>query len=355
VAQQLNPVLIGRGLFIKGVINMDEKKIVFSGIQPSGTPTIGNYIGAMRNFVALQQGYECYFCIVDLHAITVRKDPAELRSNIKSLFALLIAIGLDPERCTLYVQSHVPAHAELCWILDCYAYMGELSRMIQFKEKSKGQENVSVGLFNYPVLQVADILLYQTDLVPIGEDQRQHVEITRDIAIRFNNLYSPTFKVPDMLIPKVGARIMSINDPSKKMSKSSDDTNSYITLLDKPSEIASKFKKAVTDSENEIRFDPENKPGVSNLLSIYAVMSGKTIEQAQKDFTDCPGYGPFKQRVADAVISVLEPIQQRYDALVADRDLIDGLMAKGASKAAYAASKTLSKVKRKIGFVPLGR
>ena len=237
----------------------DKKKVVFSGIQPSGSPTIGNYIGAIRNYVALQDEYDCFYSVVDLHAITVRQNPAELRKNSRDLIALLIACGVDPEKCTLYMQSHVSAHAELCWILNCFTYMGELSRMIQFKEKSKGNESgVVAGLFDYPVLQIADILLYQADLVPIGVDQKQHLEITRDVAIRFNNLYSPTFTVPEILIPKVGAKVMSISDPTKKMSKSSDDANSYILILDKPEDIKRKLKRAVTDSDNSIYFDEEN-------------------------------------------------------------------------------------------------
>ncbi len=332
---------------------MDEnKKRVFSGIQPSGNPTIGNYIGAIRNYVALQEEYECYYSIVDMHAITVRQTPADLRANTKSIFALLIACGLDTDKCTLYVQSHVPAHAQLNWILNCYTYMGEASRMIQFKEKSKANEaNVNVGLFDYPILQVADILLYQSHLVPIGEDQRQHLELTRDVALRFNNLYSPTFEVPDMLIPKVGGRVMSLAEPTKKMSKSDADENGYITLLDKPEVILRKIKRAVTDSENSIKYDPENKPGVSNLLEIYSIMTGKALDEAAAEFSGVTSYGTFKQTVADAVISKLEPIQSEYDRIISDKKYIEQTMAKGANNAERVARKTLSKVMRKIGMV----
>jgi len=334
----------------------DKKKVVFSGIQPSGSPTIGNYIGAIRNYVALQEEYDCFYSVVDMHAITVRQNPAELRKNSRNLIALLIACGLDPQKCTLYVQSHVSAHAELCWILNCYTYMGELSRMIQFKEKSKGNENnVVAGLLDYPVLQVADILLYQTDLVPIGADQKQHLEITRDVATRFNNAYSPTFKVPDILIPKVGARVMSINDPTKKMSKSSDDPNSYILILDKPEDIKRKIKRAVTDSENSIYYDVENKPGVSNLITIFSVMTGKSIDESINELSNLGGYGAFKEAVADATIATLEPIQKRYEELLKDKAYIDKVMYDNAMKASRVAFKTLSKVKRKIGFTELSR
>lgn len=334
----------------------DKKKVVFSGIQPSGSPTIGNYIGAIKNYVALQEEYECFYCVVDMHAITVRQNPAELRKNSRNLVALLIACGLDIDKCTLYIQSHVSAHAELCWILNCYTYMGELSRMIQFKEKSKGNENsVIVGLLDYPVLQIADILLYQADLVPIGVDQKQHLEITRDVATRFNNAYSPTFKVPDVLIPKVGSKIMSINDPSKKMSKSSNDPNSFILLLDKPDDINRKIKRAVTDSDNEIYYDEENKPGVSNLITIYSIMTEKTIDESVKELSTLGGYGAFKQAVADATIAKLEPIQKRFDTLSKDKAYIDQILYDNAMHASYVANKTLSKVKRKIGFADMPR
>ena len=330
----------------------ENKKRVFSGIQPSGSPTIGNYIGAIKNYVALQEEYECFYCIVDMHAITVRQTPADLRASTKSIFALLMACGLDTDMCTLYVQSHVPAHAQLNWILNCYTYMGEASRMIQFKEKSKANEaNVNVGLFDYPILQVADILLYQSHLVPIGEDQRQHLELTRDIAERFNNIYSPTFQVPDMLIPKVGGRVMSLSEPEKKMSKSDDDENSYIMLLDKPEVITRKIKRAVTDSDNSISYDPKNKPGVSNLLEIYSIMTNQTLEQCAKEFESVTSYGTFKQAVADAVVAKLEPIQAKYDKIIGDKIFVEQMMAKGAENAERVARKTLSKVMKKIGMV----
>ena len=334
----------------------DKKKVVFSGIQPSGSPTIANYIGAIKNYVALQEDYDCFYSIVDMHAITVRQPAPELRANTKQLMALLIACGLDIDKCTLYVQSHVTAHAQMCWILNCYTYMGEASRMIQFKEKSKANEgNVNVGLFDYPILQVGDILLYQTNLVPIGEDQRQHLELTRDIATRFNNTCSPTFEVPEMLIPKIGARVMSLSEPTKKMSKSADDINSFVMLLDKPEVIERKIKRAVTDSENAIVFDPEKKPGVSNLISIYCVMNDKTIKEGMLDFQNVSGYGAFKQTIADSVIAKLEPIQTKYNKLIADKDYIEKAMAKGAMQADRVSQKTLAKTMKKIGMVPRPR
>ena len=334
-------------------IMSEKKKVVFSGIQPTGNPTIANYIGAIKNYVALQDEYDCFYSIVDLHAITVRQNPAELRANTKNLMALLIACGLDIDKCTLYVQSHVSAHAQLNWILNCYTYMGEASRMIQFKEKSKANENnVNVGLFDYPVLQVADVLLYQTNLVPIGDDQRQHLELTRDIAIRFNNAYSPTFEVPDILMPKIGARIMSLSEPTNKMSKSDSDENGFVRLTDKPEVILRKIKRAVTDSGDEISFDKINKPGVSNLLSIYCVMNEKTIDEGLLDFQNVSGYGAFKQTVADSIISKLQPIQTRYNEIISDRRFIEEVMAKGAMQAERVAQKTLAKVMKKIGLVP---
>ena len=334
----------------------DKKKVVFSGIQPSGSPTIANYIGAIKNYVALQDEYDCFYSIVDMHAITVRQSATELRANTKQLMALLIACGLDIGKCTLYVQSHVTAHAQMCWILNCYTYMGEASRMIQFKEKSKVNEsNVNVGLFDYPILQVGDILLYQTNLVPIGEDQRQHLELTRDIATRFNNLYSPTFQVPELLIPKIGARVMSLSDPTKKMSKSDEDPNSYVMLLDSSEIIQRKIKRAVTDSDNTIAYDPKNKPGVSNLLTIYCVMNDKTIEEGLSDFQNISGYGTFKQMVADAVVAKLEPIQKKYNKLSDDKQYIEEAMLKGATQADKVAQKTLAKTMNKIGMVPRPR
>jgi tryptophanyl-tRNA synthetase len=330
------------------------KKVIFSGIQPSGNLTIGNYLGAMKNFVALQDEYNCYYCVVDLHAITVRQDPAELRRRSLELAALYIAVGLDPEKITLFIQSHVAAHSELAWILNCFTYMGELSRMTQFKDKSKkNEENINVGLFDYPALMAADILLYQADLVPIGEDQRQHLEITRDLAIRFNNAYSPTFKVPEAYYGKLGARIKSLQDPTAKMSKSDSDENAFIAILDKPDAVLRKMKRAVTDSESEVRFDVENKPGVSNLMTIYAAMTGLDLPAVEKHF-DGKGYGVFKEEVAEAVIAGMQPIRERYDRLIADRAYLEAVLSASADRAEHAARRTLAKVQKKVGFVPRG-
>ncbi|SCI65153.1 Tryptophan--tRNA ligase [uncultured Clostridium sp.] len=328
----------------------ERKKIVFSGIQPSGTLTLGNYIGAIRSWVEIQEQYNCLYCVVDEHAITVRQVASELRARTMSTLALLIACGLDPEKNIMFVQSHVSGHAELGWILNCYTYMGELQRMTQFKEKSqKHADNINAGLFDYPVLMAADILLYQADLVPVGVDQKQHLELTRDIAIRFNNLYGDVFTVPEPYIPKVGARVMSLQDPTRKMSKS-DEAPTYIALLDKPEDIRRKFKRAVTDSDAEIRYDPEHKPGVSNLLDIYAAMTGAAIEKAVAEF-DGQGYGVLKERVADAVIAKLEPVQQEHARLMADKAHLSAIMAQGAEQAARLAGRTLSKVKKKVGFI----
>ncbi len=326
------------------------KQTIFSGIQPSGNMTIGNYLGAMKNWVDLQHDYNCIFCVVDMHAITVRQDPAELRKKSKELLKLYIAAGLDPEKNTMFIQSHVPAHAELGWILNCYTYMGELNRMTQFKEKSQKQNiNTTAGLFDYPVLMAADILLYQTDLVPVGDDQKQHVEITRDIAERFNNIYSPTFKIPEVYIPPVGARIMSLQEPTKKMSKSDEDSNSFILMLDKPEDIQRKIKRAVTDSDGEIRYTKE-KPGIKNLIDMYVACTGTTVKEAEVRFTNC-GYGEFKAEVADAVVAALKPIQDKFAELDKDKEYLDKMLKENAEKASYIANKTLSKVKKKIGFI----
>ncbi len=330
----------------------ERKPAIFSGIQPSGRLTIGNYIGALKNFDQFQATYDCNYCVVDMHSITVRQDPAKLRKQTLELAALYVAVGLDPERTNLYVQSHVSAHAELAWILNCYTYMGEMSRMTQFKDKSrKHEENINVGLFTYPVLMAADILLFQTDLVPIGEDQRQHLEIARDIAIRFNNAYSPTFKVPEAYIPKVGARVMSLQEPTAKMSKSDDNQDNFVAILDSPDAIMKKFKRAVTDSETEVRFDVENKPGVSNLMSIYGAMKGVTMDQVSAEFAG-QGYGSFKEAVGTAVAEGLKPVQDKYHQLIADTEGLEKMLGKGAEKAEYLARKTLSKVQRKVGFLP---
>lgn len=330
----------------------DNKKIIFSGVQPSGNLTLGNYIGAIRNWVSLQDEYNCIYCIVDLHALTVRQNPAELRQRSRSLLALYIACGLEPEKNILFVQSHVSAHAELAWILDCFTYMGELNRMTQFKEKAqKHADNINAGLFTYPVLMAADILLYQTDLVPVGNDQKQHLEITRDIAQRFNNIYGDVFKIPEPYIPKVGARIMSLQEPTKKMSKSDENENAYIALLDPPDVIMRKFKRAVTDSEAVVRYDEENKPGISNLMSIYASVTGKSFEDIEAEF-EGKGYGDFKKAVGEAVVETLRPIQEKHKELMANKDFLNEIMKSGAEAAGRLANRTLRKVYKKVGLIP---
>lgn len=331
---------------------MEEKKRIFSGIQPSGNITIGNYIGALKNFIGFQDEYECIYCVVDLHAITVAQVPAELRKHTLELLALYIACGLDPEKSVLFLQSHVPAHAELAWALDCYAYVGEISRMTQFKDKSrKHSDNINMGLMNYPVLMAADILLYQTALVPIGVDQKQHLELARNLAIRFNNRYSETFVVPEPFIPKAGAKIMSLADPDSKMSKSDENPNAYVSVTDDADTVMRKFKRAVTDSENEIRFAPE-KPGVSNLLTIYSAFAGCSVGDAEKHFAG-QGYGELKSQTADAVIQKLLPIQAEQKRILADKAYLDGVLKTGAERAVSLANKTLRKVYKKIGFYQL--
>lgn len=327
----------------------DEKKTIFSGMQPSGYVTLGNYLGALRNWTKLQDEYNCLYCIVDMHAITVRQDPVKLRQQARTLLMQYIAAGLDPEKNIIYYQSHVPQHAELSWVLNCFTYMGELNRMTQFKEKSQTHaDNINAGLFTYPVLMAADILLYQTDLVPVGEDQRQHLEITRDIATRFNGIYGDVFKIPEAYIGKVGARVMALQDPTKKMSKSDENKNNSIALLDEPSVIMSKIKKAVTDSDNEIKYG-EDKPGVSNLLNIYCAVTDKTIAEAEREFASS-NYGQFKTAVGEAVVASLEPIQQKVRELEKNKDYIDGIIKTNAERAQAIARKTLSKVHRKVGF-----
>lgn len=333
----------------------DQKKVIFSGMQPSGTITLGNYLGALKNWTTLQDEYNCLYCIVDMHAITVRQDPAVLRKNARDLMMLYIAAGLDPEKNTIYMQSHVSAHAELAWILNCFTYMGELNRMTQFKDKSqKHADNINAGLFTYPSLMAADILLYQTDLVPVGVDQKQHLELTRDLAIRFNNQYGEVFKIPEAYIPKVGAKIMSLQDPTSKMSKSDPDANAAIKILDDTDTIIRKFKRAVTDSETEVRFDPENKPGVSNLMTIYGCVTGQSMEQIQNEFSG-KGYGDFKLKVGEAVVEELKPIQTRFKELSQDKAYIDSIIKKNAETASYLATKTLRKVQKKVGFPPIVR
>lgn len=333
----------------------DQKKVIFSGMQPSGTITLGNYLGALKNWTSLQDEYNCLYCIVDMHAITVKQEPAVLRKNARDLMMLYIAAGLDPEKNIIYMQSHVSAHAELAWILNCFTYMGELSRMTQFKDKSqKHSDNINAGLFTYPALMAADILLYQTDLVPVGVDQKQHLELTRDIAARFNNLYGETFKVPEAYIPKVGAKIMSLQEPTKKMSKSDQDANASITIIDDPDTIIRKFKRAVTDSDTEVRFDVDNKPGVSNLMTIYSSITGQSMEAVQSEF-EGKGYGDFKLRVGEAVVEELRPLQARFKELSSDKAYIDSMIKKNAETANYLATKTLRKVQKKVGFPPIIR
>lgn len=329
---------------------MEEKKAIFSGIQPSGILTLGNYLGAVKNWADLQNEFNCTYCVVDMHAITVRQTPADLRRRCADTLALILAAGVDPEKNTVFVQSHVPAHAELSWVLGCYTYMGELSRMTQFKDKSaKHAENINAGLFTYPVLMAADILLYQADVVPVGVDQKQHLELARDLAVRFNNLYGDVFTVPEPYIPKTGAKIMSLQEPEKKMSKSDPNPNSYIALLDPPEVIRAKIKRAVTDSDGEIRFDFESKPGVSNLLSIYAAIQGVSPDDAVKEFAGM-GYGQLKGAVADTVVAELEPLQKRYQEIRTDKDYLNCVMAEGSARAGYIANKTLNKVYKKVGF-----
>ena len=328
-----------------------EKKTMLSGIQPSGDLHLGNYLGAVKNWSALAEEFNCYYFMADLHSITVRQNPAELRRRSVAQLAQYIACGLDPEKNTLFIQSHVHEHAELGWILNCYTMFGELSRMTQFKDKSaKNAENINGGLFTYPALMAADILLYQADYVPVGEDQKQHCELTRDIAIRFNNLYGETFKVPEPYIPKVGARIMSLGNPTSKMSKS--DPQGCVFLMDSPEEIARKFKRAVTDSDTErcVRYAPQEKPGVANLMSIYSSVTGKSFEEIEKEF-DGKGYGVFKPAVGEAVIETLRPIREEAQRMISDKAYLQEVYTEGAKKASAIARRTLRKVYKRVGFV----
>ncbi len=333
---------------------MEDKKVLFSAIQPSGILTIGNYLGALRNFKKLQDDYNSIFSIADLHTLTVRQEQGALKKNTYELTALYIACGIDPEKSILFAQSHVPAHAELAWILNTISYPGELSRMTQFKDKSsKHKDDVNMGLMDYPVLMAADILLYQTDIVPIGADQKQHLELTRDLAIRFNNRFGETFKVPDGYFGKTGARVMSLAEPERKMSKSDANENAFISMNDDPQLIIKKFKRAVTDSDNKIIASDEKK-GITNLLGIYCAFTDKTIEEAEKEF-DGMGYGDFKLRVGEAVADVIEPIRQEKNRLLANKDYLDEVLKAGAEKAGYIAYKTLNKVYKKVGLVPRKR
>jgi len=323
-------------------------KTIFSGIQPSGVITLGNYIGAMRQFVELQEEYNCYFCIVDQHAITVPQDRLQLRKNIRSLAALYLAVGIDPNKSTLFIQSEVPAHAQAGWMLQCLSYIGELERMTQFKDKSAGKEAVSAGLLTYPPLMAADILLYSTDIVPVGEDQKQHIELTRDLAERFNKRYGEIFTIPEARIPKIGARIMSLADPTKKMSKSDPNQKAYITLLDDAKSVEKKIKSAVTDSDGVIKYDKENKPGITNLLNIYSILANKTIEELESEYAG-KGYGEFKADLAQVVIDALTPIQEKYYNLM-ESDALDQILDEGAEKANKVASKMLKKMENAMGL-----
>ena len=327
------------------------KKTVLSGIQPTSRLTLGNYLGALKNFVAMQEEFDSYYMVADMHAITVRQQPAELRRRSIETLALFLACGIDPERSTLFIQSHVPEHAMLSWVLCCNTYMGELGRMTQFKDKSaKNAENINGGLFTYPSLMAADILLYQADFVPVGEDQKQHVELTRDIARRFNGIYGDVFKLPEPYVPKVGARIMSLADPEAKMSKSEDEDAGRITLMDSPEQIMRVFKRAITDCDAEVRFDPEHKKGISNLMTIYSAATGKTFPEIEAEFSG-RGYGDFKKTVGEAVVELLRPIREEATRILADKAYLQSVMRDGAEKASYVAEKTLRKVYKKVGFV----
>ena len=330
---------------------MDEKKVMLSGIQPSGDLHLGNYLGPLRHWPEMIEEFDCYFFMADLHTITVRQDPAQLRRRVLTQVAQYIACGLDPDKCTIFIQSHVPAHAQLGWVLDCYTMFGELSRMTQFKDKAaKHKDNINAGLFTYPALMAADILLYQPDFVPVGEDQKQHVEICRDIAERFNGVYGEVFRVPEPYIAKVGARIMSLNDPASKMSKSNPE--GCVALMDSPEDVMRKFKRAVTDSDTErcVRYAPGEKPGVSNLIQIYASAVGKSYEEVEREF-DGLGYGRFKPAVGEAVVELLRPIREETDRLLADKAYLEGVYRAGAERASRTAEKTLRKVYKKVGFV----
>jgi len=328
---------------------LDGKKVLYSGMQATGTLTLGNYLGALKNWVELTDEYECIYGVMDLHSLTVRQVPAEFRKNARALYALYVAAGLDPEKNCIYYQSHVSGHAELGWILDCFTYMGELNRMTQFKDKAaKHADNINAGLYTYPVLMAADILLYQADVVPVGVDQKQHLEIARDIAERFNNIYGDVFTIPEAYIGKKGAKIMSLQKPGKKMSKSDTNANATILLLDDTDTIIRKFKRAVTDSESEVRY-AEEKPGISNLMDIYSAVTGKTYEEIEKEFAG-KGYGDFKLAVGETVADHLKPLQERYEQLMKDKAYIESMIKQNDEKAAYYANKTLRKVQKKVGL-----
>ena len=331
-----------------------QKKRVLSLIQPTGTFTLGNYLGALKNFVRLQDDYECVYGLADLHAITVRQEPAALRKNVLEAYALLLAMGIDLEKSIFFIQSQVPEHSQLAWVLNCYTQFGELSRMTQFKDKSaKHADNINAGLFTYPSLMAADILLYQTDLVPVGADQKQHLELTRDIAIRFNGLYGNTFRLPEAYIPKTSARIMSLADPTKKMSKSDENVKATVFLLDPKDSIIKKFKSAVTDSESEVVYR-EGKDGINNLMSIYSAVTGKSFDEIQQEFAG-RGYGDFKMAVGEAVAEELRPIREEYERLMADKGYLESCYREGAEKARAISQRTLDKVYKKIGFLPAAK
>ena len=329
---------------------MSEMKIIFSGAQPSGKLTLGNYLGAIKNWTDLQEEYNCYYSVVDLHAITVPQEAKDLRANTMQLLAQYLACGLDPEKNTIFIQSHVSAHTELMWILSTMTYMGELSRMTQFKDKSqKSEANLNAGLFTYPVLMAADILLYQTDLVPVGEDQKQHLELARDLATRFNNRYSPTFKIPEPYIPKEVGRVMSLQDPTKKMSKSDENENAYILLIDDEDTIRRKIKRSVTDSVGIVQYSDE-QPGIKNLLNIYSKLSDKSIDEIVTMY-EGKGYGDFKADVAEVIVEALRPIRERYEEILKDKEYLESVYAKGAQRAEAQARKTLRKVYKKVGLI----
>ncbi len=328
---------------------IDGKKVLFSGMQATGNLTLGNYLGALKNWVNLSDEYECFYSVVDLHSITVRQDPAELRKRARNLLTLYIAAGLDPKKNCIYYQSHVSGHTELSWILNCFTYMGELNRMTQFKDKAaKHADNINAGLFTYPVLMAADILLYQADVVPVGKDQLQHLEITRDIAQRFNAVYGDVFTIPEPYLGKAGTSIKSLQDPAKKMSKSDENTNASIYLMDDPDTVIRKFKRAVTDSQAQVKYC-EEQPGIRNLIDIYCACTGKAPEETEREF-EGKGYGEFKLAVGESVVSILKPLQDRFAELIQDKAYIDGVIKENADKANYYATKTLRKVQKKVGF-----
>lgn len=332
----------------------EKKKVIFSGIQPSGNLTIGNYLGALKNWVKLQDKYDCYFCIVDLHAITVKQEPKDLRRRTLEVLAIYLAAGINPEENTIFIQSHVPTHSEAAWLLNCFSYVGELGRMTQYKDKSKRYgESVSAGLFTYPVLMAADILLYNADLVPVGKDQTQHLELTRDIAQRFNSLYSPTFNIPEAYIPENGAKIMDLQEPTKKMSKSSDNPNSYILIMDPPEVIRRKISRCVTDSIGIVKYS-DDQPGVKNLITILMAITGMSVEEIEKKY-EGKGYADFKNDVAEAIVSELEPIQNKVKEFIENKDYLESVYKKGAEKAYYVSNKVLRKMQKKIGFMPVSR